>query len=397
MSSVSEDAPDVAPPSEEEREPATQAPASSERVVVPRWMQLVTLPLGALALWALAKAAGKVLLVFIIAGVIAMILNPAVAFLQRSRLPRGLAVLCVYLAFFLTLAGVGFLLANPISDQVRTFTDNLPHLVDEANESIASLQGELEHHGIHVELVKQGKTALQTFQAKVAKSADKLASFGGALATEVARAIFDLVLVFVLSVYMLLYGPQIGALVRRLMPDGDGSDEDDYPLLVQRAVSRYVFGQLLFSTIMGASAGVALYLFGVIGIFPDGSKYAVAFGVFYGVMELVPYVGPILGAVPAVLVALFTDPITALWVALLFVGLQQLEGHVVAPQLFGHTLRINPLLVIFALLLGLEAHGVVGALIALPILAVLRETAVYLSRHLALEPWDRGGDGAGVL
>ena len=99
---------------------------------------------------------------------------------------------------------------------------------------------------------------------------------------------------------------------------------------------------------------------------------------FYGVMELVPYIGPILGAVPPVLVALFTDPIVALWVALLFVGLQQLEGHVVAPQVFGHTLRINPLLVIFALLLGLQLHGIIGALVALPILAILRETVVYL-------------------
>src|SRR6202011_5428285 len=95
------------------------------------------------------------------------------------------------------------------------------------------------------------------------------------------------------------------------------------------------------------------------------------------------------GALPPVLVALFTDPITALWVAVLFVGLQQLEGHVVAPQIFGHTLRINPLLVIFALLLGLQVNGIVGALLALPTLAVLRETAVYLSRHLTLERWER--------
>jgi predicted PurR-regulated permease PerM len=365
----------------------------SSRVVVPRWVQLVMLPLGVLALWAVAKAAGKVLLVFIIAGVIALILNPAVAFLHRSRLPRGLAVLTVYLAFFLTLAGIGFLLANPISDQVRTFTDNLPHIVNEANEKIATFQRELNEHGLHVELVKQGKTALQSIQDKVAKSASKLASFGGALATEVANAIFDLVLVFVLSVYMLIYGTQIGELVRRVMPDGDGSRADDYPTLVQNAVARYVGGQLLFSTIMGASAGLALYVFGLIGIFPAGSKYAVAFAMFYGVMELVPYVGPILGALPPVVVALFTDPLTALWVALLFVGLQQFEGHVVAPQVFGHTLRINPLLVIFALLLGLQLHGIVGALIALPILAVVRETIVYLNRHLAFEPWHRGPNG----
>jgi predicted PurR-regulated permease PerM len=140
---------------------------------------------------------------------------------------------------------------------------------------------------------------------------------------------------------------------------------------------------------MGLSAGLSLYIFGVLGIFPDGQRYAVAFGVFYGFAELIPYIGPILGAIPPVLVALFTDPISAVWVVLLFVGLQQVEGHIVAPQVFGHTLRINPLLVIFALLLGLEVHGVIGALVALPILSVLRETALYLSRHLTFEPWDR--------
>ena len=79
------------------------------------------------------------------------------------------------------------------------------------------------------------------------------------------------------------------------------------------------------------------------------------FGVFLGLMELIPYLGPFLGALPPILVALFTEPITALWVALLFLGIQQLEGHVVAPQIFGHTLRINPLVVIFALLLGAAA------------------------------------------
>jgi putative heme transporter len=391
VTEVSENAPEAAPPQEEERRLAdstAQPQAEPPRVVIPRWVQLVLLPMSILALWVLLKAAGKVVILFIVAGLIALILNPAVSFLQRSRLPRGLAVLAVYLAFFLTLAGIGFLLANPISQQVRTFSNNLPHIVEEANKKIATFQGELNKQGIHVHLVKPGKTALQSIQDKVAKSAGKFASFGGALLTEVANAIFNLVLIFVLSVYMLLYGQQIGALVRRLMPDGDGSRADDYPLLVQRAVSRYVGGQLLFSTIMGVSAGLSLYIFGVIGIFPDGRKYALAFGMFYGVMELVPYVGPILGALPPVLVALFTDPISALWVGLLFVGLQQLEGHVVAPQVFGHTLRINPLLVIFALLLGLEVYGIIGALVALPILAILRETAVYLRRHVTFEPWD---------
>ncbi|HWX95340.1 MAG TPA: AI-2E family transporter [Solirubrobacteraceae bacterium] len=383
--------PQAAPPDKEERALADSTAITATepaRVVVPRWLQLVALPLSVLAAWELAKAAGKVLLLFIIASLIALILNPAVALVQRGRVPRGLAVLLVYVAFFVSLAGIGVLLANPISNQVRTFTNNLPTIVNEANKKLAEFETTLNKNGIHVHIVKPGKTALQSIQAKVAKSASKLVSFGGALLTEVANAIFNLVLIFVLSVYMLLYGRQIGALTRRVMPPGDGTRADDYPTLVQRAVSRYVGGQLLFSAIMGASAGLSLYIFGVLGIFPDGSKYALAFGVFYAVMELVPYIGPILGAAPAVAVALFTNPITAVWVVLLFIGLQQLEGHVVAPQVFGHTLRINPLLVIFALLVGLEVNGIFGALVALPILSVVRETVVYLSRHLTFESWN---------
>jgi predicted PurR-regulated permease PerM len=392
VSGVSGKAPRAESPSGAEQRLADttdETPVEPPRAVVPRWVQLVVLPIAIVATWAIAKAAGKVLLLFIIAGLIALILNPAVALLHRTRAPRGLAVLAVYVAFFLSLAGIGVLLANPISHQVQTFSNNLPKLVNEANTQLGKFEHTLNQNGIHLKLVKPGKTALQSVQDKVAKSAGKFASFGTALLTEIANGIFDLVLIFVLSVYMLLYGPSIGALVRRLMPEGDGSKADDYPLLVQRAVTRYVGGQLLFSMIMGLSTGVALYIFGVTGVFPDGRKYAIAFGVFYGVMELVPYIGPILGAVPPTLVALFTDPVTAVWVVVLFIALQQLEGHVVAPQVFGHTLRINPLLVIFALLLGLEVHGVIGALVSLPILSVLRETALYLSRHITFEPWDR--------
>jgi putative heme transporter len=389
-----EEGPEAQPPTGEEKRLVAESrpPAAHDepaRAVIPRWIQLAVLPIAILAVWALLSVAGQVLVLFIVAGLIALILNPAVAFVQRRQLPRGVAVLAVYVGFFVALGGVGFLVANPISNQVQKFANNLPHLVDEANENLASLQEELNENGIHIKLVKQGKTALQTIQDKVAKSASKLASSGAGILTEAAGAIFDLVLIFVLSVYMLLYGEQIGRLARRLMPEGDGTDADDYPHLVQRAVSRYVGGQLLFSLVMGASTGVSLWIYGTVGLFPDGGKYAIAFAVFYGVMELVPYIGPILGAAPPVLVALFTHPISAVWLVILFIALQQLEGHVVAPQVFGHTLRINPILVIFALLLGLHVDGIIGALIALPILSVLRETVVYLSRHVKLESWDR--------
>lgn len=356
-------------------------------VVVPRWVQLALLPVGILALWALARAAGGVLLIFVVAAVIALILNPLVAALQRVRLPRGVAVLAVYLGLLVALTGAGFLLANPIADQAARFGRDVPQIVDDANGRLHDLQAYFDRNGVNVEIERQGETALQTLQQKVVGGTSDIVSFGGDILARIVEAGLALILVLVLSVYMLLYGPRIGASVRRVMPPGDGSAEDDYPSRVVHAVSGYVRGQLLFSTAMGTGAGVGLWLFGVLGIFPDGRTYALAFGIFFGLMEMVPFVGPVLGAIPPVLVAFFGDPLTGVWVALLFLGLQQIEGHVVAPQIFGHTLRINPILVIFALLLGGQLYGILGALVALPIAAIVRETVVYLRRHLVLEPW----------
>ncbi len=197
--------------------------SDSPKVVVPRWVQLVVLPLALLALWELARASGKVLLLFIVAGVIALVLNPAVAFLQRRRFPRGLAVLTVYLAFFLALSGIALLLVNPISNQVEAFSHNVPHLVKQANRTLSKLQQTLNENGIHAHFIKQGETALQTLGDKVVKGSSSIVSFGGGLLTEIVTAGFDVVLVFVLSVYMLVYGPRIGRIVRRVMPGGDGT------------------------------------------------------------------------------------------------------------------------------------------------------------------------------
>jgi predicted PurR-regulated permease PerM len=370
---------------------AESPPAHVQPVVVPRWIQLVALPLALLALYAIAKAAGIVLLIFVAAAVIALILNPLVAGLQRARLPRGLAIVCVYLGFFGVLAAAGIALANPISDQVTALRDDIPSITDSANHRLADVQNYFDRKGINIKIKEPGHSALETLQEKVVGGTDSIVSFGTDLLTKVVTAGAGLILVFVLSVYMLIHGETIGALARRVMPPGDGSPEDDYPTRVVRAVAGYVRGQLLFSLVMGAGAGIGLWVLGAVGIFPEGKTYAVGFGVFFGLMELIPYVGPFLGAAPPVLVALFQDPLTALWVVLFFVGLQQVEGHVASPLIFGHALRINPLLVIFALLFGAELFGIIGALIALPVAAVIRETVVYLREHLVFEPWGTMG------
>ena len=366
------------------------APPPGTPVVVARWVQLVMLPLAVLALYAAASAAGVVLLLFLVAAVIALILNPLVALLQRLRVPRTLAVIAVYVAFFTALPFIGFLAAGPISDQATSFANDVPGLVDDTSLLLDDVQDFFDDKGINVQIKGESDSALASLQDQIVTGSGEIVSFTGELLRLLVELSFYVILVVVISIYMLIYAPRIGELVRSVMPPGDGTPQDDYPTRVQRAVSGFVRGQLLFSAIMGVSAGFALWIFGVLGIFPDGRTYAFAFGLFFGVMELVPYVGPVLGALPPVIVALVQDPLMAVWVVLLFLALQQLEGHVVAPNVFGRALRLNPLLVILALLLGGHTYGFVGALVALPIAAVLRETVVYLRRHLVFEPWNAG-------
>jgi predicted PurR-regulated permease PerM len=364
------------------------APHPVEPVVVPRWIQAVILPLAIVGVYLLIKAAGPVALIFIVAALIALLLNPFVVMLQRARFPRGLAVLCVYLGLILVLASIVAVLADPIGDQASKFSNAVPGIVDDANAELSNLQEWLDDNGIDVQVADQGKTAFETLGDRVTEGSGELVAFTRDVITTLIEGSIALILVIVLSVYMLLYGERIGAFVRSIVPRGDGTPEDDYPTRVQGAVFGYVRGQLLFSVIMGTSAGIALWIMGSLGVFPDGKTYALVFGAFYGFAELIPYVGPAIGAAPPIVVALFSgEALDALWLAIMFTALQQIEGHVVAPTVFSQALRINPLLVIFALLIGGRLYGFAGAFLALPLAAVVRESVVYFREHMVLEPW----------
>jgi predicted PurR-regulated permease PerM len=376
---------------------APVAPARVAPVVVPRWIQLVLLPLALLGFWALVRAAGPVVLLFTIAALIALLLNPFVALLRRTNIPRGLAVGLVFGCLVLVIGTIVALVASPIADQVTAFSAAVPGIVDDANVELASLQRWLDARGVDVQIADPGRTALATLGDSLTEGTGELVSFTQEALVLLVEGSLAVILVVVLAVYMLLYGEQIGAAVRRIVPRGDGSAEDDFPSRIEAAVFGYVRGQLLFSTIMGTSAGIMLYVLGSFGIFEDGKEYALFFGAFYGLAELIPYVGPAIGAAPPVLIALFGgDGLDWLWLVIAFTALQQIEGHIVAPQVFSHSLRINPLLVILALLLGGQLYGIVGAFISLPIAAMLRETVVYFRRHLVLEPWSAAPALAGT-
>src|SRR3954453_2167874 len=386
LADVGEPAPEDAAPHEE---PPPGPPARVEPVVVPRWVQLVLLPLAIVGAYMLLKAAGSVLLLFIIAGLIALILNPLVALLQRLRIPRGAAVAIVMIGVVGLLVGLGFVLADPVSNQASSFQRDVPRYVDDANKSLADLQGWLDDHGFNLQVKREGETALQTIGERITGGAGEVVGFTRDALQRLVEASIALILIVVLSGYMLIYGDRIGGVVRAVVPPGDGTPDDDFPTRIQASLFGYVRGQFLFSLIMGASAGVMLWVLGSLGIFPEGKTYAVAFGAWFAFAELIPYIGPAIGAIPPVTIAALSEnPIDAVWLIIAFTVLQQLEGHVVAPNVFGQALRINPLLVIFALLLGGQLAGFLGAFLALPIASIVRETVVYMHSHLRFQRWD---------
>ena len=177
---MAEDVTDTPPASDPAPGPPSSPPLGTP-VVVARWVQLVMLPLAVLALYALAHAAGPVLLLFIVAAVIALILNPLVALLQRARVPRTLAVIAVYLAFFTTLPFLGFLAAGPVSDQATSFANDVPSLVDNASALLDDVQEFFDDKGVDVQIKGEGDSALASLQDSIVTGSGEIVSLTGEL------------------------------------------------------------------------------------------------------------------------------------------------------------------------------------------------------------------------
>jgi len=374
---------------------APMPPGAPVTIQIPRWAQLVLLPLVLLLIWAVAGAVRHVLFLFLVALLIALLLNPLVRGLGRARVPRGVAVGLVYLAFAAAVAVAILALATVVVQQTRSAA----HRVDKyftadsgypprtgAEQDLARFQRWLDHHhlgSVHVE--RDGRKFLNQVGTKdVQKYTSKALGWAEGAGLTVVTLLFDAILLVVVSIYILLDMQRLTEAVdRRFPPYGRGG----LIVRMEQAVASYVKGQFLLSLIIGVSVGLGLWILALVGLFPNGGKYAAAFGAWAAVTELIPYIGPWLGAIPPVLYALVQNPLSALWVALLFLGIQQLEGHIVVPKVMGHTLRLHPLLVIFGLLAGGEIYGFAGILVALPLLAAGRAAWEFFSERIHLQEW----------
>ena len=222
-------------------------------------------------------------------------------------------------------------------------------------------------------------------QRDVGKYTNRIVNFVEGAAVSIGKTLFSAVLLIVVSIYMLLDMQRLGRIVDRRFPPRPG--EDPLLLSMERSLISYVRGQALLSLIIGLSAGIGIWALGALGLFPNGQQYALLFGAWVALTEVIPYLGPWLGAIPPLIFALVEHPVSAVWVALLFLGIHQIEGHVVVPNVMGNALRLHPLLVIFGLAAGWEIYGLAGALTALPLLAVGRAIWEFFVDRVKFEPW----------
>jgi predicted PurR-regulated permease PerM len=366
------------------------------RIEIPRWVQLVGLPLVLLLVWVVAGTLRHVVFLFLVAALIALLLNPLVRGLGKAWIPRGLAVALVYLAFAAVLALAVLALATVVVNQTRSASHRVDNYFTVASghpsetgaaHDLAHFQHWLDTHRLRrIQVEKQGTKFLNSIGTKdVEKYTTRALNWAEGAGVAAVSLLFSVFLVIVVSIYMLLDMDRLSARVDRRFPPTPTSGS-----LVgnmEQAVASYVRGQLMLSLIIGGSVALGLWILGLVGLFPGGGKYALAFGAWAAITELIPYIGPWLGAFPAVVYALVQHPISALWVALLFLGIQQLEGHVIVPKVMGHSLRLHPLLVIFGLLAGGEIYGFPGILVALPLLAAGRAAWGFFADRVELAPW----------
>ena len=372
-------------------------PNAPGKILVPRWVQLVGLPLAIVGVWLLVSAVNHAVFVFVVAALIAILLNPIVRAFCALRIPRGISVLLVYLFFAFVVSGMSVIVGTVIAREVQDVANQVEEQFKEnsagvtpADRRLADLQRWIDDSSpVKVDVKAPGERLLNSIDvAHLQRYSGRAVDVARSLVITVFESLFNLVLVIVISVYMLLDAPRLSRFLRRVFRGGDL--DDDLLTRIERALLAYVKGQTLVSLVIGTTAGVGLWILGITGVFPGGSTYALGFGAWAAAVEIIPYVGPWLGALAPAAVAATESATALIAVALLFLFIHQIEGHVIVPKLMGGAVKVHPLVVIFALLAAGELYGLAGVFLAMPLVAIGREIAAFLFERISLEPW-RGG------
>ncbi|MDQ4064059.1 MAG: AI-2E family transporter [Actinomycetota bacterium] len=352
----------------------------AKKLVVSTYLQYVVIALGALLLFTFVRQIGGVLLTFLLAGILAYALNPVIRWLEAWRVPRVVAVFGVFVALVVVILVALLVLIIPAFGQVQALIQN-PEVLTDGVTSLVSRAQEMPYVGVQISAVD--RTVLTEFVQSNAPSVGQVANgalgfIGGVFG--VFGTILNLLLMLIVSIYLLLDKERISGAALNAVPGTIRDQTVGLFQAVESALVKYLKAQLYLCVIMGVLGwAISYFTFG---------DYALLIGLWAGVMEIIPVLGAFLGAVPAVLIALFAGGLTqGLMVAGLFLLAQQLEGNVLVPRIMGGSVGVHPLWVLFATLAATALYGIIGAIFAVPIVAIIASAFRYLRGTLLFERW----------
>jgi predicted PurR-regulated permease PerM len=291
--------------------------------------------------------------------------NPLVSALERRRVPRwvGTSIVLVIVIVFLGLASV---LIGTLASQLVEFSKQLPELVRQFQSTLSVWLAVLEQRPELKDAVAQATQAVQDGLSNILESLLKLVQGQGLVflsrTVGVISSVLEVFVVFVVGGYMLFSFPSIGKTVLELLPRGWRSLANDLSADVSVAIGGYIRGQLLIAVSIGVMVWAGLSLI--------GEPLAPTIGFLAGVFNIIPYLGTVIAITPAILLAIPLGFTKVLLVMLVFTVANQIEAHALSPNILSRSTNLSPISIILAILSGLALGGIVGALLAVPLVAL---------------------------
>ena len=302
---------------------------------------------------------GELLSILITAGLIAFLLNYAVASL-RSFLPRSVAAVLVYLMAGIAVVLIALTLVPPVFNQARLFVTNLPSLLDGAQQQLTTFQAWSAQYNLPFDV----RILAEQLLARVQTQAEAIASTGLGLVVGTFNWVLDLILILVISFYMLVDGERVW---RGLTSIFSSKIRDGLTQALRRNLQRFVSGQLLLGLFMAITLALAFWVLQV--------PFFLLFAIFIGLLEVIPYVGATLGIATVAIVVAFIDWWLALQVLAVAIALQQVKDNLVAPRIMGNLTGLSPVVIFVSLLLGAKLGGLLGIILAIPLTGVGKSLA----------------------
>ncbi|HLM84444.1 MAG TPA: AI-2E family transporter [Candidatus Bathyarchaeia archaeon] len=309
-----------------------------------------------LLLWFLFLIRDILVLVFL-ALIIVSAIDPVVDWFQKKRIPRPLAVLIIYIfAIAIIATAISFLIA-PLVSETQGLGQSFPSLLEKLSGYFNIVHDYAASHNFQQQI--------SNFSGNVADRFSQLGTniFSGTISF--IGGIFSFLVVLSIAFYMSVQEKGVKKFFASISPDEHGEYVVGLVDRIQFKMGRWLLGQLALMLIVFAIDYVGLLLI--------GAPYALVLAILAGLLEIVPYVGPIASAVVAASVSFLHGPVTGLLVLALFALTQQLEGYLIAPLVMKRAVGLNPVVVILALLIGAKLGGVLGVIIAVPVATMIDE------------------------